>query len=144
VARLRRRLADTPTLSATLSVTRPWAAVPGRQSTRTRRAQAVPRRLPRWPRLAGRQPWTLSRASPSAHRIRCRAFAAHPIDTPHRHNTTNVSTTIVGRTCAASAAWTAASASVTPGHRYTLNLTSHDDNDGADPTYTLFDDVSLS
>lgn len=73
-----------------------------------------------------------------------RVRRAHPIDTPHRHNTTNVSTTIVGRTCTASAAWTSASASVTPGHRYTLNLTNHDDNYGADPTYTLFDDVSLS
>ncbi|MEO8897980.1 MAG: hypothetical protein ABI473_04680 [Candidatus Dormibacter sp.] len=39
--------------------------------------------------------------------------------------------------------WTSASASVAAGHSYTLNLTSHDDNYGADPTYTLFDDVSL-
>jgi serine protease len=33
--------------------------------------------------------------------------------------------------------------SVTPGHSYTLTLTSHDDNYGADPTYTYFDDVVL-
>ena len=43
-----------------------------------------------------------------------------------------------------SAAWTQVSASVVAGHNYTLTLTSHDDNYGADPSYTLFDDVEFS
>ena len=30
------------------------------------------------------------------------------------------------------------------GHTYMLTLTSHDDNYSADPTYTLFDDVTLN
>jgi hypothetical protein len=29
------------------------------------------------------------------------------------------------------------------GHSYTLTLISHDDNYSADPTYTLYDDVSV-
>jgi serine protease len=29
------------------------------------------------------------------------------------------------------------------GHSYTLTLTSHDDNYPGDPTYTLFDDVTI-
>jgi serine protease len=41
-------------------------------------------------------------------------------------------------------AWTNVTASVTAGHSYTLTLLSHDDNYGADPTYTLFDDVTLN
>jgi hypothetical protein len=61
-----------------------------------------------------------------------------------KDNTTNVTTTVVAKRCAASAAWTSASAAVTAGHSYTLNLISHDDNYGADPTYTLFDDIGLS
>jgi hemolysin activation/secretion protein len=36
------------------------------------------------------------------------------------------------------------SASVTAGTSYTLTLTSHDDNYAGDPTYTLFDDVTLN
>jgi hypothetical protein len=61
-----------------------------------------------------------------------------------KDNTTNTTATIVARTCAASYVWTQAGGSVTAGHSYTLTLTSHDDNYGADPTYTLFDDVTLS
>jgi len=37
-----------------------------------------------------------------------------------------------------------ASAALTAGHNYTLTLTSHDDNYAGDPTYTLFDDVTLN
>jgi hypothetical protein len=61
-----------------------------------------------------------------------------------KDNTTNVTTTVVAKRCASSATWTSASAAVTAGHSYTLNLISHDDNYGADPTYTLFDDIGLS
>ena len=43
-----------------------------------------------------------------------------------------------------SAAWTQVGASVVAGHNYTLTLTSHDDNYGADPSYTLFDDLEFS
>jgi hypothetical protein len=34
--------------------------------------------------------------------------------------------------------------SITAGHSYTLTLTSHDDNYASDPTYTLYDDVTLT
>ena len=60
-----------------------------------------------------------------------------------RDNTAGTTATVVPKTCASAYAWTNATASVTPGHSYTLTLTSHDDNYGADPTYTLFDDVTL-
>ena len=61
-----------------------------------------------------------------------------------KDNTTNTTATIVARTCAASYVWTQAGGSVTAGHSYTLTLTNHDDNYTGDPTYTLFDDVTLS
>ncbi|MCA1825797.1 MAG: hypothetical protein LC689_02515, partial [Myxococcales bacterium] len=60
-----------------------------------------------------------------------------------RDNTAGTTATVVPKTCAASYTWTNATASVTAGHSYTLTLTSHDDNYSADPTYTLFDDVTL-
>jgi len=59
-------------------------------------------------------------------------------------NTTNTTTTILPKTCVASSGWTEVSAPVTAGDTYTLTLTSHDDNFATDPTFTLFDDVSLS
>lgn len=40
--------------------------------------------------------------------------------------------------------WTQVTTPVTSGHSYTLTLTSHDDNYGADPSYTLFDDIAFS
>ena len=61
-----------------------------------------------------------------------------------KDNTTGTTTTVVARTCASVYAWTNAGASVVAGHSYTLTLTSHDDNYPGDPTYTLFDDVTLS
>ncbi len=60
-----------------------------------------------------------------------------------KDNTTGTTATILAKTCAASFAWTAVNASTTAGHSYTLTLTSHDDNYAADPTYTLFDDVTI-
>jgi hypothetical protein len=32
---------------------------------------------------------------------------------------------------------------ITVGHSYTLTLVNHDDNFSADPTYTLYDDVTV-
>ena len=61
-----------------------------------------------------------------------------------RDNTAGTTATIVGKTCASSSTWIAASGSVIPGHSYTLALTSHDDNYSGDPTYTLFDDIKVS
>ena len=56
-------------------------------------------------------------------------------------NTTGTSTDLVPKTCAATFAWTHATGSVTAGHSYTIRLLNHDDNYGADPTYSVFDDV---
>ncbi|HET9052291.1 MAG TPA: hypothetical protein VFO60_11365, partial [Candidatus Dormibacteraeota bacterium] len=54
--------------------------------------------------------------------------------------------TPLAKTCAASSAWTPVTYAVTSlrGQTVVLWLTSHDDNYGADPTYTLYDDVSVS
>jgi serine protease len=60
-----------------------------------------------------------------------------------KDTTTGTTTTVLARTCVSSSPWTQVSASVTAGHSYTLTLVSHDDNYGADPTYTLYDDVAL-
>jgi hypothetical protein len=61
-----------------------------------------------------------------------------------KDNTTNTTTTVLGKTCSNTGAWQQATASVTAGHSYTLTLLSHDDNYFADPTYTLFDDAVVS
>jgi hypothetical protein len=53
-------------------------------------------------------------------------------------------TTILQPTCDPSGAWNNVTAAVTAGHSYTLTLTNHDDNYPGDPTYTLFDDVTLN
>jgi hypothetical protein len=59
--------------------------------------------------------------------------------------TTGTTTTPLPRTCDnPSGSWTQVTAPVTPGHHYSLTLTSHDDNYPGDPTYTLYDDVTLS
>ena len=59
-------------------------------------------------------------------------------------STAGTSTTLVPKTCTNSGTWAQASGPVIAGHSYTLTLTSHDDNYGADPTYTLYDDVTLN
>ena len=56
---------------------------------------------------------------------------------------TRTTYTVLGKTCSNTGAWAKASHSVTAGHSYTLTLTSHDDNYPGDPTYTLYDDVSV-
>ena len=47
------------------------------------------------------------------------------------------------KTCTNNGAWVQVSAAVTAGHSYTLTLISHDDNYAGDPTYTLYDDVTV-
>jgi serine protease len=61
-----------------------------------------------------------------------------------KNNTTGTSTTVLAKTCVSSSGWVQVNASVIAGDSYTLTLTSHDDNYSADPTYTKYDDVSLS
>ena len=58
-----------------------------------------------------------------------------------RDNTAGTTATVLAKTCATSSTFKSVSAAVTAGHSYTLTLTSHDDNYGADPTYTDYDDV---
>ena len=62
-----------------------------------------------------------------------------------RDNLTATTTTLLPRTCTNTNAWVQVSASVAAqaGHSVTLALTSHDDNYAADPTYTLYDTVSV-
>jgi len=63
-----------------------------------------------------------------------------------KDNVTNVTTTLLAKTCAASATWTQVTynAAANAGHSVTLTLTSHDDNFGADPTFTWYDDVVVT
>jgi hypothetical protein len=58
-------------------------------------------------------------------------------------NTTGASSTLLPNTCVTNA-WTQITAVLVGGHSYTLTLTSHDDNWVSDPSYTLFDGVSLN
>jgi hypothetical protein len=62
-----------------------------------------------------------------------------------KDNTTGTTTTVLSHTCTNSGAWVQASASVTAGHSVTLTLIDHDDDYSTppDPTYTLYDDVSV-
>ncbi|WP_267884093.1 Ig domain-containing protein [Streptomyces sp. NRRL WC-3742] len=61
-----------------------------------------------------------------------------------KDNTTNTTTTVLAKTCSAAGAWTNTTATVTPGHSYTLTLVNHDDNYAGDATYTSYDDVTVS
>ncbi|MBR7825722.1 putative Ig domain-containing protein [Actinospica sp. MGRD01-02] len=61
-----------------------------------------------------------------------------------KDNTSGTTTTVLAKTCAASAAWTKVTHAITAGHSYTLTLTNKDDNYPGDPTYTLYDDVATS
>jgi hypothetical protein len=58
-------------------------------------------------------------------------------------NTSGTTATPVAKFCITNAAWVQATAPVAAGHNYTLTLLSHDDNYSADPSFTLFDDVTL-
>ena len=61
-----------------------------------------------------------------------------------KDNTTGITTTILPHTCTNNDTWVMASARVISGHSYTLTLVTHDDNWAGDPTYTFYDDVSIS
>jgi hypothetical protein len=61
-----------------------------------------------------------------------------------KDNTANTTSTLLNHTCTNSGQWTNVTGAVTAGHSYTLTLTSHDDNYAGDPTFTLFDDVTLN
>jgi len=60
-----------------------------------------------------------------------------------RDNTAGTTATMLARTCTNSGAWNSASTSLTGSHSYTLTLIDHDDNYATDPTYTLYDDVTI-
>jgi hypothetical protein len=60
-----------------------------------------------------------------------------------QNNSTGATTNVLPPTCTTNA-WTNVTASVAAGTSYTLTLTSHDDNYSADPSYTLYDDVTLN
>jgi hypothetical protein len=60
-----------------------------------------------------------------------------------RDNTAGTTVTPLARTCSDTGTWVQGTASVVAGHSYTLTLISHDDNYPGDPTYTLFDDITL-
>jgi len=60
-----------------------------------------------------------------------------------RDNTAGTTATMLARTCTNSGAWNSASAALAGSHSYTLTLIDHDDNYATDPTYTLYDDVSI-
>jgi hypothetical protein len=61
-----------------------------------------------------------------------------------KDNTTGVTTTLLAKTCATNSSWVHVTGAATAGHSVTLTLTSHDDNYSADPSLTLFDDISVS
>jgi hypothetical protein len=61
-----------------------------------------------------------------------------------KDNTASTTSTPLAKTCVTNAAWVQVTTTVIAGHSYTITLTSHDDNYGADPSYTLYDDVTLS
>ena len=58
-------------------------------------------------------------------------------------STAGTTTTVLPPTCTNNGAWQQIGVAITAGHAYTLTLTSHDDNYGADPTYTEYDDVTV-
>ena len=58
--------------------------------------------------------------------------------------TAGTSSTPLAKTCVASSGWHQVSVNVTANHAYTLTLTSHDDNYSGDPTFTKYDDVTLT
>ena len=60
-----------------------------------------------------------------------------------KDNTANTTVTLLSKVCTTNA-WTNLTGTVVAGHSYTLTLLSHDDNYSGDPTYTLYDDVTLT
>lgn len=58
--------------------------------------------------------------------------------------TTNTTTTVLAKTCVSNSGWKQVTKTLTANDNYTLTLTNRDDNYPGDPTYTLYDDVTLS
>jgi serine protease len=61
-----------------------------------------------------------------------------------KDNTSGTTTTVLAKTCVSSSGWITKSATITAGHSYTLTLTSEDDDYAGDPTYTYYDNVTVS
>ena len=61
-----------------------------------------------------------------------------------KDTTTNTTTTVLAKTCVSDSGWKQVTKTLTANDNYTLTLTSKDDNYAGDPTYTLYDDVTLS
>ncbi|WP_161962424.1 trypsin-like serine protease [Nocardioides speluncae] len=57
--------------------------------------------------------------------------------------TSGQTTTPLGKTCTSGAGWKEVTATVTPGHSYTLTLVNRDDNHPDDPVYTSYDSISV-
>jgi hypothetical protein len=60
-----------------------------------------------------------------------------------KDDTTGATTTVLPPTCTNDSTWRQANTPVIAGHRYTLTLTSHDDNYAGDATYVRYDDVTF-
>ena len=61
-----------------------------------------------------------------------------------KDNTAATTTTPLAKTCTSTGKWTQVTSALVAGHSYTLKLMSHDDNYAGDPTFTLYDDVTVS
>ncbi|NUR63596.1 MAG: hypothetical protein HOV87_33790 [Catenulispora sp.] len=61
-----------------------------------------------------------------------------------KDNTAGTTSTVLAKTCVSDSGWTQVTKALTAGHSYTLTLVSHDDDYSGDPTYTLYDDVTVS
>ncbi|OLE23662.1 MAG: hypothetical protein AUG49_15400 [Catenulispora sp. 13_1_20CM_3_70_7] len=60
-----------------------------------------------------------------------------------KDNTAGTTSTVLAKTCVANSGWKQLTKALTAGHSYTLTLVSHDDDYSGDPTYTLYDDVTV-
>jgi endo-1,4-beta-D-glucanase Y len=59
-------------------------------------------------------------------------------------NTASTSTRVVNRSCTTGQGWKSASTAVTPGHSYTIQLESRDDGVSGTPSYTVYDDITVT
>jgi hypothetical protein len=59
-------------------------------------------------------------------------------------NTASTSTRVLNRVCTTGKGWQQATAPITPGHSYTIELESRDDGTGSTPSYTVYDDITVS
>jgi hypothetical protein len=61
-----------------------------------------------------------------------------------KDNDAGTTTTLLSKTCTNTNSWKQVTASLPAGHHVTLTLVSHDDDYASDPTYTQFDDVTIT